>query len=393
MFGSQILEIVIGLSLVYLLFSILLTSLNEVVEGVSKRRARVLRRAITELLAERGNPAFTAAFYRHPLISALYRGEAPRDADQRADRRAETAGATKGFGAALRPLSGMVATMGDGVAILGEKRRAPTYIPSRNFALALIDLAEQPEAVAGTGGALTLPPDVSRVYTLAVRVHDGDINGVRRDLEAWFDSAMDRASGWYKRGTQWRLFVGGLILAVAANVNSLTLAQHLAVNDAARAAMLRVAEGVARPTGSVATDPAATEESKSSERAQDANGGQTSPLTPEQAVKLTNTLREAGLPIGWSAANWALLEAQSGPGGVVQIAFGYVLTALALALGAPFWFDLLNKFMVIRSTVKPHEKSPEEGSEDGADNSRSAAASATGLPLAHRDAPPNGVRR
>jgi hypothetical protein len=33
-------------------------------------------------------------------------------------------------------------------------------------------------------------------------------------------------------------------------------------------------------------------------------------------------------------------------------------------LGAPFWFDVLNKFMVIRSTVKPYEKSPPEASED-----------------------------
>jgi hypothetical protein len=43
---------------------------------------------------------------------------------------------------------------------------------------------------------------------------------------------------------------------------------------------------------------------------------------------------------------------------------GWLLTAGAISLGAPFWFDLLNKFMVIRSTVKPHEKSLEEGSED-----------------------------
>jgi hypothetical protein len=43
---------------------------------------------------------------------------------------------------------------------------------------------------------------------------------------------------------------------------------------------------------------------------------------------------------------------------------GWLLTALAISLGAPFWFDLLNKIMVIRSTVKPHEKSPEEASED-----------------------------
>jgi len=32
------------------------------------------------------------------------------------------------------------------------------------------------------------------------------------------------------------------------------------------------------------------------------------------------------------------------------------MTAIAISLGAPFWFDLLNKFIVVRSTVKPKEK-------------------------------------
>jgi len=43
---------------------------------------------------------------------------------------------------------------------------------------------------------------------------------------------------------------------------------------------------------------------------------------------------------------------------------GWLLTALAVSLGAPFWFDLLNKFIVVRSTVKPKEKSPDEASKD-----------------------------
>jgi hypothetical protein len=43
---------------------------------------------------------------------------------------------------------------------------------------------------------------------------------------------------------------------------------------------------------------------------------------------------------------------------------GWILTAFALSFGAPFWFDMLNKIMVIRSTVKPREKSGDEGSED-----------------------------
>jgi hypothetical protein len=41
-----------------------------------------------------------------------------------------------------------------------------------------------------------------------------------------------------------------------------------------------------------------------------------------------------------------------------------LITAIALSLGAPFWFDVLNKFMVVRSTIKPHEKSQSESSKD-----------------------------
>jgi hypothetical protein len=41
---------------------------------------------------------------------------------------------------------------------------------------------------------------------------------------------------------------------------------------------------------------------------------------------------------------------------------GWLLTAIAISLGAPFWFDMLNKIIIVRSTVKPHEKSPEETS-------------------------------
>lgn len=43
---------------------------------------------------------------------------------------------------------------------------------------------------------------------------------------------------------------------------------------------------------------------------------------------------------------------------------GWLITAAAISLGAPFWFDTLNRFMIVRSTIKPKEKSPEEGSKD-----------------------------
>src|SRR5437868_2548627 len=41
-----------------------------------------------------------------------------------------------------------------------------------------------------------------------------------------------------------------------------------------------------------------------------------------------------------------------------------LMAAVAASLAAPFWFDILNKMMVVRSTVKPREKSQEEGSKE-----------------------------
>jgi hypothetical protein len=42
---------------------------------------------------------------------------------------------------------------------------------------------------------------------------------------------------------------------------------------------------------------------------------------------------------------------------------GWILTALAISLGAPFWFDLLNKFMKLRSStaIKTDGQGPDTG--------------------------------
>ncbi len=74
---------------------------------------------------------------------------------------------------------------------------------------------------------------------------------------------------------------------------------------------------------------------------------------PQARARLTD---ESLLPIG--------LEHVRTGRDVLHHILGWLVTALAASMGAPFWFDLLNKMMVIRSTVKPHEKSPEESSED-----------------------------
>jgi hypothetical protein len=78
-------------------------------------------------------------------------------------------------------------------------------------------------------------------------------------------------------------------------------------------------------------------------------------------------LKDLHLPVGWDKAALSFSCPASFNEWLKTFLFpwvGWILTALAASLGAPFWFDVLNKIMVIRSTVKPHEKSPEESSED-----------------------------
>ena len=86
-----------------------------------------------------------------------------------------------------------------------------------------------------------------------------------------------------------------------------------------------------------------------------------------------------GLPVGWPARQFTNCDnskADVKPGSEqtgcvnnvygtsIYMGLGWLITALAVMLGAPFWFDALNKLMVIRSTVKPSEKSQPEASKD-----------------------------
>src|SRR5262249_6107811 len=137
-------------------------------------------------------------------------------------------------------------------------------------------------------------------------------------------------SGWYKRRTQNIIFVIGLVLTIALNADTVKVATSLVQDEALRRVVVAEAESVARDKDRPAAEVGA--------RYQD--------------------VKSLGFPIGWQGWPGARAAAGHIP--------GWLMTAFAISLGAPFWFDVLNKFMVVRSTVKPREKSREEGSEDRA---------------------------
>ncbi|MGC3964467.1 MAG: hypothetical protein QM803_14430 [Rhodocyclaceae bacterium] len=312
MFGSATLEVAAGLTIVFLVLSVACTAMREIIEAWMKMRAVTLERALREMFQDPDGRGLTREFFAHPLIFALYRG-------------------------AYDP-----ARLRNGR--MPANCNLPSYIPSRSFALALLDIAARPTgqapievspeylrtAIASIGCA-----SVRRVMLGACDASRGDLDGMRRYIETWYDTAMDRASGWYRRRTQGIIFALGLTMALVLNVDTLRVARTLYEQAAVRVALV---EDGARIADMLRNQPA--------------------------SAQIVGTLFERSLPMGWSARDF------DGSTGDVALRLllsipGWLLTALSISLGAPFWFDVLNRVTVIRSTVKPHEKSPEEPSQDG----------------------------
>ena len=327
MFGSETLEVAIGIIFIYILISIMCTTIREGIEAWTKTRASYLERGIRMLLHDVERKGLAQDFYDHPLISSLYSGNYQDKIS------------------------------GSFISRLLKGTNLPAYIPAGNFSLALMDIMARGANFDSAGSGQDAPvvslealrtnianisnPRVRRALLTAIDTAQGDLNKAKANIEAWYDSSMDRVSGWYKRTTHWILFVSGIIIAVGLNINTITIADYLYRNDAARAAIIARAE-------TAATDPT---------------------YLNQNYDKVKQELDSMSLPIGWTAG-WGAPRrgGEAGSQGVwnqvIAPILGWLMTAFAATLGAPFWFDLLNKMMVIRSTVKPHEKSPEESSED-----------------------------
>jgi hypothetical protein len=342
MFGSRILEVAIGIIFVFLLVSMICSAIREGIESWVKARAAFLEQGIRELLHDRHAVGIARSLYTHPLIYGLYAAEyQPRSSERR-------------------------------LTAFARGGDLPSYIPSRNFALALLDIAARGTGMHGAASSPAAPElslalarvnvlnlengPVQRVVLGAIDLAHGDMELAIANIAAWYDSAMDRVSGAYKRATQKLLLGIGLTVAVVLNVNIIAIAHHLFRDDVERATIVARAESIARDSSFIGGDSRA------------------------QYARARATLDSLRLPIGWDDMQltppWdthVVRDASGAERSVTELRLwayvfeplvGWTLAALAAMLGAPFWFDLLNKVMVVRSTVKPHEKSPEESSDD-----------------------------
>jgi hypothetical protein len=275
--------------------------------------------------------------------------------------------------------------------------RGPSYIPPRVLALTLLDtLAPPDDGAAQTGHAAAKTPaakgkQMAHDHDLVTRAEraagsvknpllrkwlldaltevDVDREKLLASLESSFDGVMNRVSGWYKRYAAIVVAVLAFVAAAALNVDSYAIGTRLWTNDAVRNA---IATQAANVTADQCTQPANTDKpgkdkggttgatgatgatGRTGTKGASGTSGSTrasSATQPkfslEQATECITSLRALSLPIGWGKDNrptgWGWLSKP----------FGIIVTAFALMLGAPFWFDTLSRLSRLRATGKP----------------------------------------
>jgi hypothetical protein len=336
MFGSNILEIILALTFIYLLLGLACTVIYELIAGMMRLRARELERGIHALLKD---PALVKKFYDHPIIRSLWVGP-----------------------------------------------QLPSYIPSRSFALALLDI------VAGSGPypyperfkdirqtLYELPEDgptgdLKRALLVVADEADGNIKRVRESVEAWFDSVMERVSSLYKQRALVSILFLSTLLTVAANVNTIEIARGIwmrpVLQDSIATAMNRrlnqapsYAPVQTRPSPQSSANVNTTTAPSNVSPAGQAPTPQTTPTSPEdtseqgrrggEEFELRRAIDSLSLPLGWyDSSSLGFIT----PFVLLTLLLGWLITALAVSLCATFWFDTLNKFILFRSAVKPRER-------------------------------------
>ncbi|MCZ8190341.1 MAG: hypothetical protein O9326_11540 [Microcystis sp. LE19-338.1B] len=156
-----------------------------------------------------------------------------------------------------------------------------------------------------------------------------------------FTQIMERTSGVYKRNAKGVSFAFGFLAAALLNIDSFYVIEQLSKNPNLRQGINQLATEVVKTNESCFKD-AKGDPSKVAECTEKL----------QASVKDLEKINQP-LPLGWNKKGWFNGEQIKEQNGWLQAIFGWLMTGVAVAMGAPFWFDILGKLINVRNTGKP----------------------------------------
>jgi hypothetical protein len=331
MTGNVALDVVIGLVFVFTLYSLLTTTIVELISTYLQFRARNLAIAIKRMLDDDNEKeVFSGLFFKQPMIKYM------------------ASGYLKIF-------------------------NKPSYLQARNFSQALIQVLKD-------GSDKDMDP-ISRIRTTLIAYEntetgkfllsllddaDNKIEKFKSLVEQWFDDTMERVTGWYIRRLAVVTFIVGLVIATIFNADTFQVAGFLSKDPKAREQYVQLAGNMINNTsiinpaydttlrGRLLQDSSLIRKFKNDPVAlkKFVSDSVYNKVTDAQKVLLTRI--DTLYSISQKSQNILSFKRTKGKGFIYDnwLNFaGCLITAIALSLGAPFWFDLLNKLVQLRNSV------------------------------------------
>lgn len=361
MTSFPILDLVVGMIFIYFLLSIVNNSFYELFAAVGKVRAKILTEWMVKIFAtprgnadEVGEKSLGEILLDHPILNGL-----------------------------------------------SEKGKTPSYIHSRNFAVAFIEVICSnygciPDKLSNIKAALEnskmLPASLKNIFLMYVanaeqtyKMADNKLTEIElfiRHIEDWFDKSMERLGGSIKRKSISFTIVFASLITIALNIDSVSMFSYLYSNPEARQKLSASAYAAAedstyiKKTNALKLQTMQLKEKNTDEKSAGMVDTVTLTMnelllemkTKKMAMDTTISTINSFIPIGWHQAEIALFyknhnsrQSSFVPWMYIISSFpGWLISILAICLGAPFWFDILGKIANIRSSVKPQTAADEE---------------------------------
>jgi hypothetical protein len=297
-----ILTVVIGIVFVLLLLSLLATTLMELLSSFFRLRGRNLLKALQNMLASQDEHS--------TLVKLFEQNSMYKHLTQQYGRRSQG---------------------------------PPSYMSAQTFQNILLEVIMKGDSYDKLKERIAELPDedLRNVLNQLLRQANNNLDHFKTEIENWYDNVMDRASGWYKRRTQQILLLIGLGIAVLFNADTFSMYERLSSDPQNLQEVVALAENYVR----------VNEETDFSQRE---NVAFDQALDDLELV-LANEIESIRSPLGLGWEGFLDEAASFEPLDWLAKILGFFVTALAISLGAPFWFDLLRKLVNIRAAGKKPE--------------------------------------
>ena len=361
--NNVVLDVAIGLTFIYLLYSLLATTIKELIATIFSFRSRMLEQGLQQML-----DGSNVDIHWWDKILYYFRGsKAPPTPKQQL---------IKHFFATNIVSHPLFRRTGRTL------KRKPSYLTASTFSDIVVDLFHVNKSVPvllkdvkleleNKLASHEINNDLYSILNMYIQQANGDVQRFRWLIEKWFNDMMDRVSGWYKRQANWILLIIGFIMAIIFNASTIDIVNRLSADKNARDALVQSASEYLKNHVKISdTASAGIKSSKDSSQFMEEarlkirqidnlyneeiadNNSIVGAGWPE--VRDTTVSTQKKPPLSFVKIRQVLSKTFSSP----RKWMGFIITALAISLGAPFWFDLLNKFINLRvSGKKPDDDS------------------------------------